>query len=138
MKGVSMCQVPSWITEPDGTVLLVTDKDAKAHGIEWNDATGHSAVRKVWPKCQGKEGEGLGKDTPKVVVDALLSGKMRKIVETGELTVTNGTWELPKAKKCGSVYVGQGASLTLPVCESVGGSVDVWDGGKLDAPRLKK
>ncbi len=74
-----MCQVPSWITADDGTVLFLTDKVAKAHGIRWNDATGHLAIRRVWPGAQGGEGEGLGRDTPPEVVRSLLSAGMNAI-----------------------------------------------------------
>jgi hypothetical protein len=151
-----MCQVPSWITTPEG-VLFTTDKDAKAHKIDWVDATGHSAIRKIWPKCKGVEGEGLGRHTPKVVVDALLSGKMAKIIAAGELLVTDGEWSVPCTSVVGNVsvwkggtltlplctsvgdyvYVSEGAKLTLPVCKTVGGNVDVRKGGSLVAPMLK-
>jgi hypothetical protein len=107
-----MCQVPSWITTKDA-VLFLTDKDAIAHKIDWKDATGHSAIEKVWPGCQGKQGEGLGKHTPKEVVAAIASGKMNRITAAGELVIVDGEWELPLIE-AGSVYVLEGATFTGP------------------------
>jgi hypothetical protein len=127
-----MCQVPSWITTPTG-VLFTTDKDAKAHKIDWVDATGHSAIRRLWPKCKGVGGEGLGRHTPKEVTDALLSGKMAKIIAAGELLVTAGEWSVP-CTSVGGVDVREGATLTLPACTTVGGNVDVRKGAKLTLP----
>jgi hypothetical protein len=131
-----MCQVPSWITTPEG-VLFLTDKDAKAHKIDWLDATGHLAIREIWPKCKGEEGEGLGKNTPSVVVDALMSGKMNRIIAAGELLVTAGEWSVPCTSVVGNVNVREGATLTLPLCTSVG-NVSVQEDATLVAPKLKR
>jgi hypothetical protein len=128
-----MCQVPSWITTSTG-VLFTTDKDAKAHKIDWVDATGHSAIRRLWPKCKGVEGEGLGRHTPKVVVDALLSGKMAKILGAGELLVTDGEWSVPCTSVGGNVSVWKGGTLTLPLCKTVGDYVYVSEGATLTLP----
>ncbi len=150
-----MCQAPSWITTPDA-VLFLTDKDAEDHRIDWKDATGHSAIRKVWPNCKGQEGEGLGKHTPQVVVDALLAGKLNRIVAAGELVVTDGVWELPAAvsgyvvvyqgatfnaqnlARCGSVSVEKGATLNAPVLSEVSGYVYVEKGATFNAQKLKR
>jgi hypothetical protein len=108
-----MCVVPSWIKTKDA-VLFVTDKDAIEHKIDWKDATGHSAIRKLWPRCSGKEGEGLGKHTPQAVVDALLAGRMNSIAAAGDLGVVDGEWTLSIAEVSGYVYVHQGATFTAP------------------------
>ena len=111
-----MCQVPSWIRTRNA-VLFLTDKDAEAHGIDWKDATGHSAIRKLYPDAQGAEGEGLGKDTPQEVTDALTGGRMNRIAAAGELLIVDGMWALPLTKIGEYVYVREGATLTAPKLE---------------------
>ena len=108
-----MCQVPSWI-KTDDAVLFVTDKDAIEHKIDWKDATGHMAIRKLWPRCKGEEGEGLSKHTPQVVVDAILAGRMNSIAAAGDLVIIDGDWTLPLTEVSGYVYVQQGATFTAP------------------------
>ena len=132
-----MCQVPSWV-KTDDAVLFLTDKDAEAHGIDWKDATGHSAIRKLYPDAQGAEGEGLGKDTPQEVVAALTSGRMNRIAAAGELLVVDGVRTLPLTTVGGSVIVQQGATLTVPALTTVGGSVIVQQGATLTVPALTK
>ena len=151
-----MCVVPSWIMTKDA-VLFVTDKDAIEHKIDWRDATGHSAIRGLWPGCKGEEGEGLGKHTPQVVADAMLAGKMNSIAAAGGLGIVDGEWTLPiaevsgsvdvhqgatftapKLAKSGSVYVYQGATFTAPVLAEVSGYVDVHQGATFTAPKLKR
>ena len=131
-----MCQVPSWIQTSDA-VLFLTDKDVVSHGIDWEDATGHSAIRGLYPNIQGERGEGLGKHTPKAVADALTTGKMNRIAAAGELLIVDGKWSLPLTKIDGSVYVQQGATLTTPALTKIGGYVDVQQGATLTAPKLK-
>ena len=130
-----MCHVPSWITTKDA-VLFLTDKDAQTHGIDWKDATGHSAIRKLYPNVQGEQGEGLGKHTPKEVISALATGKMNRIAAAGELSIVDGKWTLPLTKIDGSVYVREGATLTVPALTKIGGSVYVQQGATLTAPAL--
>ena len=97
-----MCVVPSWIETKDA-VLFLTDKDALEHKIDWKDATGHSAIRKVWPGIEGKKGEGLGPHTPKVVMDAILAGKLNRMAAAGDVTVTGEWIGLPFPKIGGSL-----------------------------------
>jgi hypothetical protein len=132
-----MCQVPSWIKTEDA-VLFLTDKDVEAHGIDWKDATGHSAIRKLYPDAGGTEGEGLGKDTPQEVIDALTGGRMNRIAVAGELLIVGGSWDLPLTTVGGGVTVWQGATLTVPALTTVGGYVDVWEGATLTVPALTK
>ena len=130
-----MCQVPSWITTEDA-VLFLTDKDAETHGIDWKDATGHSAIRKLYPNAQGEQGEGLGKHTPKEVVAALTTGKMNRIAAAGELLIIDGKRTLP-VTTTGDVYVWEGATLTAPALTKTG-YVYVREGATLTAPALTK
>jgi len=131
-----MCDVPSWIVTPDGTVLYVTDKDAKEHGLDLKDATGHAAIRKVYPKATGAEGEGMGKDTPSEVVQALLAGKMHAIAAVGKMVVRDGDWNLP-VKRTGGVVVEKGATFTAPALEK-SEYVMVRRGAAFTAPALAK
>ena len=78
-----MCVVPSWI-ETKEAFLFLTDKDALEHGIDWEDATGHTAILKVWADAKGKAGEGIGKHTPQVVMDAIRAGKLNRIAAAGD------------------------------------------------------
>ena len=130
-----MCVVPSWIGTKDA-ILFLTDKDVLAHGIEWKDSTGHSAIRKVFPGAKGKDCEGLGKHTPQVVVDALLGGRMRQIAEAGDLGIIDGERTFNVGKVSGSVNVRQGATFTAPKLAK-SGSVNVEQGGTFNAPKLK-
>ncbi len=144
-----MCQVPSWIVTKDA-VLFLTDKDAEAHGIDWKDATGHAAIRKVWKGCGGTEGEGLGKDTPQVVVDAFLSGRMNRLIAAGDLLIRNGEWTMPALTTAGNVSVyGKFDAPALTTAGDVSvygkfdapalttaGDVSVYVSGKFDAPKL--
>ena len=130
-----MCHVPSWITTKDA-VLFVTDKDAKAHDIDWKDATGHSAIRILYPNTQGEQGEGLGKHTPENVVAALTTGKMNRIAAAGGLLVTDGKRAL-LLTQTGNVDVREGATLTAPALTQTG-NVNVWRGATLTAPVLAK
>ena len=144
-----MCQVPSWIKTTEGKVLFLTDKDVVAHNIDWKDATGHVAIRKVWPGCEGIEGEGLGKDTPEAVVKAIKSGKMNRMIEVGELLIRDGAWSLPittagyvsvsgefdapALTTAGNVYVS--GKFSAPVLTTAG---NVYVSGKFSAPKLKR
>ena len=132
-----MCHVPSWITTKDA-VLFLTDKDAQTHDIDWKDATGHSAIRKLYPNVQGERGEGLGKHTPKEVISALATGKMNRIAAAGELSIVDGKWTLPLTKIDRDVYVREGATLTVPALTKIDGNVCVWKGATLTAPALTK
>ena len=127
-----MCQVPSWIVTKDA-VLFLTDKDAEAHGIDWKDATGHAAIRKVWKGCGGTEGEGLGKDTPQVVVDAFLSGRMNRLIAAGDLLIRNGEWTMPALTTAGNVSVY--GKFDAPALTTAG-NVSVYVYGKFDVPAL--
>ena len=129
-----MCQVPSWIKTKDA-VLFLTDKDVLAHKIEWNDATGHSAIRRVWPKASGVAGEGIGKDTPKEVLDALKSGEMNRIVEAGELLIREGKFESKMIVRAGNIEAKKGATLTLPALTKAG-DVRAYQGATLTLPAL--
>ncbi len=114
-----MCDVPSWIRTTDGAVLYVADADAKRHGIQWNDATGHHAIRKIWPTAEGTEGEGLGKDTPPEVVQCLLAQKMNSIAAAGKVLVCDGVWNLPIVQ-AGHVAVYEGATLRADALTKAG------------------
>ena len=104
-----MCVVPSWITTKDA-VLFLTDKDAIDHQIDWTDATGHSAIRKMWPAATGKEEEGIGKHTPQVVMDAILAGKLNRIAAVGD-SRWNMWVDVPWPKIGGSLYLNSLTSL---------------------------
>ena len=131
-----MCQIPSWRTLEDGTVLFPTDKDALRLGLNWKDAGGHTAISKIYPGSKGKDGEGLGKDTPPEVVKAIHAGKMNKLIEQGELLIRDGKWKL-LLTTAGNVYVDVSGEFDAPALTTAG-NVYVYVDGKFDAPKLKK
>jgi hypothetical protein len=150
-----MCHVPSWIKKGKD-ILFLTDKDAKQHRISLHNATGHSAIIRVFKVDDGDHYEGLTAKTPKVVREAIETGKMNQIIGAGTLVVSGGrNWTIPAAKVgddfhisgkvkvvapylktiLDGLYVVKGSSLDAPLLRSVRGVVKIE--GKLNAPKLK-
>ena len=83
-----MCEVPSWIEAEDGKVIWLTDKDVIDHlqtqpnQICWSDWTGHTGIRKVYSRLEGKDKEGF--PCPEAILKDILSGKMNRICRVAE------------------------------------------------------
>ena len=134
-----MCEVPSWF-EKGKKVLFVTDKDAKQLGISLVNATGHSAVRKMFgAECSGmNQGEGFHNKTPKVILKAIADGKMNAILGVGAIRFGKGTWKIPAAKLGESLTLESGAKVIAPNLKEVAGVILVHEKSELNAPKLKK
>lgn len=150
-----MCHVPSWIKTRGGEILFLTDKDAKKHDIDLNDATGHTAIRDVFPDAdEVAEDEGLHSRTPEAVRVAFEAGKFNKLASCGDVIVSGGVWNLPvvevnnlvleKGAKVTAtrlrvvneeLVVGRRCTLDVPVLKEV--AVSFSSEGKLIAPKLK-
>ena len=80
-----MCMFPSWI-EKDGKTYFNTDAEIEAHGLDWVDGVGHSAVRKVWGPLEG--GADLeGFPCPPEFAKAIRRGKCKKMMAAYGYTV---------------------------------------------------
>lgn len=76
-KSSGSTDFPCWKTTQDGVVLFVTDETADAHGIAYVDGVGHSAIDRVWPRNDGRPGEGF--PCPRELARAIRAGKMRRL-----------------------------------------------------------
>ena len=75
-----MCDFPSWIEVDDGTVLFLTDKDARDNSIDYIDAVGHHGIRKAFPQAAGKDCEWF--PCPPGIASAINRGKMNEIMRS--------------------------------------------------------
>ena len=84
-----MSYVPSWIVKGN-SLFYLTDKDVvdyhnrekPGQQINWNDFTGHSGIRQIYPGLGGEEKEGF--PCPKEMLKRLLSGKMKNICRNAD------------------------------------------------------
>jgi len=130
-----MCQVPSWVRVGEA-VLFLTDKDAKREKMDYNDATGHSAIRTIFKESRGRNCEGLSKTTPKSVVSALENGEMNGIVSAGEFLVKNGRFTMPFTSIGDDLDLHGRCHVTFPRLRKIVGIVTVSKGCTLVAPML--
>jgi hypothetical protein len=106
-----VCEFPSWIVEPDGTCRFLVDRDIKA-AIEdgkldsWDDATGHSAIEKVFGyKGEHKEGR---KGLPEEFANAIKSGLCNRMARVEPEQAVKHVYDLlPKDLQLwGKTYTG--------------------------------
>lgn len=81
-----MCTFPSWIEGENGECYFLTDKDVRDHGIDWKDAIGHDAIRKIFPGLKGIDQEGFEQSIPTLLTNAIMKGKCRKIMKASNYT----------------------------------------------------
>ena len=91
-----MCDFPSWIEQPDGTLLYLTDKDLCHFRPEnEHDAVGHHGIRQVFSGANGIDREGF--PPPLEIARAIKAGKMASLMRLGGYDrvseIEPGLWE---------------------------------------------
>ena len=137
-----MCEIPSWY-EDEGKIWVATDKAIGKYlrlnpDKRWEDMTGHSGLRLLYPDIpqEAKSGEGVDNNTPADIILSLESGEINKTLAVGVLVVRGDKdLTIPTATKVGEVWGHDACKISLPKATEVG---EVWGNGacKISLPKV--